>query len=294
MILSTFYVAEERRNPEFNPKFDIISSLAPYQYDPNAYITFSSDAGLTSHIARGPAAKFIGGGRDIGNTPELAQAYGRDPSGRPLPSSLSDVTPHSKVRNGSGIKVGINPNPMSAETPVGVYSYPLREVWDDLVANALPYARQKPFVVLLRSTGCLLDLSTYSEGDLSKDVAKLAPIITHLLKGTDIRPEAAIDYWIGRRAAPTPGAKIWAVTRGIAEFQANDRHDLTTKINKAVPAIWNALLRSLGYGGVDDRGGESVIHSSEPTQTVFLSPKSFEIIEAFDNRHPMHIDIDPR
>lgn len=56
MILSDLYVVEGRSHPELNPKRDIISELAPYQYDPNAYITFVSDAGITSHVARGPVA----------------------------------------------------------------------------------------------------------------------------------------------------------------------------------------------------------------------------------------------
>lgn len=47
---------------------------------------------------------------------------------------------------------------------------------------------------------------------------------------------------------------------------------------------WNKFLRDLGYDVVDDLG-KGVIHPSEPQQSIFLSIKSFDIVERFDNSY---------
>jgi len=47
---------------------------------------------------------------------------------------------------------------------------------------------------------------------------------------------------------------------------------------------WNNLLRLLGYNGFVDRSGSGTIHSNEPTQAMFLSSKSFDVVDMVENK----------
>lgn len=47
---------------------------------------------------------------------------------------------------------------------------------------------------------------------------------------------------------------------------------------------WNNLFRKLGYGGFVDRSGSGIIHRNEPTQAVFMSVKSFDLVEMIENK----------
>jgi len=69
------------------------------------------------------------------------------------------------------------------------------------------------------------------------------------------------------------GLAIWEICRVVAR-------DLGTS---SPPAMWNKIMRSLGYAGVTDKTGQGIIHPNEPTQAVFFSKQAIRVVEMIHN-----------
>lgn len=228
---------------------DIVDALRPYKGDPDIYISFQSDVGAASH------------------------------SGNWWKQGVP------KNRNVSGHKIGINPKTESLTTPAGIYAYPLREMWNAVVRDHLPFAGSREFVFVLRGKG-LVDLSTYATTDFARDLNKLKPIIAQFNPDT----KELTKEWIGLAEVKTPGGYIWSIVENLAEMISDRRagYDPTNvtsrfKSEKSKPWVWNGLLRALGYSGFVDRKGEKIIHFIEPKQALFLSTEAFNVIEVVRN-----------
>lgn len=52
---------------------------------------------------------------------------------------------------------------------------------------------------------------------------------------------------------------------------------------KKVPALWNTVLRFIGYDGVSDLQDSGIIHPAEKTQAVFFNSSFIEIINIYKN-----------
>lgn len=48
------------------------------------------------------------------------------------------------------LKVGINPQ-YGHKTPLGIYAYPLKVPWEDVVRNEIPFAGERSYVHILQS-----------------------------------------------------------------------------------------------------------------------------------------------
>ncbi|RYE96069.1 MAG: hypothetical protein EOO77_41675, partial [Oxalobacteraceae bacterium] len=89
-------------------------------------------------------------------------------------------------------KLGINPN-SAFSTPVGIYCYPLKEMWSmyvedrehtiahdsDGIGKLVPFAGQQPFVTLFScppQEGLINDIGDVTHADLDAAVEKLVPI----------------------------------------------------------------------------------------------------------------------
>jgi hypothetical protein len=68
-------------------------------------------------------------------------------------------------------KVGLNPR-SSFDTPLGVYAYPLQEMYRDIVDDNIPHGGEHPYIQVLEANN-VVELSQYGEADLTRDVAKL-------------------------------------------------------------------------------------------------------------------------
>lgn len=58
-----------------------------------------------------------------------------------------------------------------------------------------------------------------------------------------------------------------------------DDYDSRTTIS-----IWAKLWIALGYNSVSDRSHNGIIHEAEKTQTVFFSPKGYDVVDTFLNK----------
>ena len=146
-------------------------------------------------------------------------------------------------------KIGLNPQ-SQWNTPNGVYTYNFQDIGN----KEPPYKGTSPngyiYVIKLKPNINGIDSRTYNTIDLEKDLNKLKQM------GYDIDSE---KYY----RMNSPFKAIWTAT-----YDA-----------KKSPNDWTKILLKLGYYYARDRG-EGVIHSNEPAQTVFLSPKAYDIVDS--------------
>ena len=161
-------------------------------------------------------------------------------------------------------KVGINPK-SRWNTPNGVYTYPLEWV---LEGNKIPFRGSSPTKIkVLKSVSDKVLDSSFSEKDLEKCIKKLTPIIEDRLDNNVTFYQIYDDfhnfikYSEDNASKQTPFGKLWNITRKLSEN----------------PNKWSKLLIDLGFDYVVDNGQE-IIHENEPTQAVFLNPKSYKVV----------------
>lgn len=169
-------------------------------------------------------------------------------------------------------KIGVNPKSIH-DTPIGVYTYPLEWVLEE---EDVPYRGEttpKKVKVLKAVSGKVLD-NTLTETEYDKLIEKLRNLKTWYL---EMSFEKFVMLTAKKARKQTPFGKLWNVTRVISSQKYKD---YTTKNlgETGHPVSWNKLLRDLGFDYVQDNG-HGIIHPSEPTQAVFLDPKSYKVID---------------
>jgi len=121
-------------------------------------------------------------------------------------------------------KIGVNPNNRFS-TPIGVYAYNLKDLWQDWVSGDRFFGDDRKYVNLIRlNTDRVLNLSSYA--NYSKDIK----------------------------------SEIWGVSQAIAETDQSRVGQYT----KRSTIIWNKILRDMGYDAVVDKGSNiHILQSSQ-------------------------------
>jgi len=159
-------------------------------------------------------------------------------------------------------KAGINPK-SPYDTPIGVYVYPLKFA----MTENIPYRGQnKPVKIKI--------IKPTNDKVLSDDISEKA--LENLLEIIKLKyniKEHHIEKWSDEALIDTPMGKLWNITRELS------RNGNGVGVNNMVsPTKWTKILIDLGFDYVVDNGTK-VIHSNEPTQAVFLNPKSYKVID---------------
>jgi hypothetical protein len=211
-------------------------------------------------------------------------------------------------------KIGINPK-SKYNTPLGIYTYPLKEIWEMYHVEArgslksLPFAANEPHIFVLKvnhSKGKFINdmYSDYGSDKYDKDIETLKNLFLNFdsikkqrerlfnqqytLKKT-FKPdkkevEAEIDEELEKKFNFMVGSAL--STRkdqnAIMGFWKLTK-DLSMFLGKqnaggSDPVKWNWILRQCGYIGFGDKTGKGYIHPAEPTQAVFLQKDAFTII----------------
>jgi hypothetical protein len=199
-------------------------------------------------------------------------------------------------------KIGINPT-SEYETPYGIYTYQMND-WFKVALErqvrrqdgGIPFASEQPIIYILthrpvgRRSLILLDrsanASNYSESDFDADMEALKNEYMDALavQGFD---DIDMRRWAADAKYKTPFAKLWNVTRNMAQVLTRHGFNFVQKngeLQKSYKAsmLWNKILRSLGIDGVEDNGS-GLIHANEPYQTVFLSIKTIKVVSEMKN-----------
>jgi hypothetical protein len=204
------------------------------------------------------------------------------------PTLMSKLLAHSHDENVfvtfvDMLKVGINPQ-SEWDDPVGVYLYPVREVISGAASNnghLIPFAQERRYAFLIRSTGNLLELQDYTADDLDRDLEKIAKKFWPLIMNNEMDDdpeeqwEHMLSMWYERWGAQ-PGEAIWRITDRIANYIELRAPSRSSRM------IWHQLFRACGYDGVVDRG-DKIISPNEPAQCVIFNMAALTVLEASNN-----------
>lgn len=173
-------------------------------------------------------------------------------------------------------KVGLNPkSPFS--TPVGLYAYKLKDVYDELVYKNYLFGVDRPYVnVIQLQTDRVLKLEDYN--NKNSDLQKLKKIYESETGKSfdDILKEFESNNHL-LYSIDTDGKYIY----GLMNFISNKIEGKTGAVKKSM-IYFNRLLRKMGYDVVIDRTG--TLHLLQPSQAVFLVPSSYKFVEKIINK----------
>ena len=186
-------------------------------------------------------------------------------------------------------KIGINPKSNFPDTPLAVFTYPLKEIWHDIetegVGNVQFAATTAEYIFVLKEkTHPLMDVSKYTLTMLNSDMRKLSKTIPleTIKKVADVMDKWMKGGMYSKKGNPFTYLRILLYRLGIE-----------LKAPKAA-AFMSARLIALGYSGFSDRKGQGQIHPSEPIQAFFLSPTYYEVVERIDLKTLDYKDMDRR
>lgn len=211
-------------------------------------------------------------------------------------------------------KIGINPK-SKYDTPLGIYTYPLKEAWSKYklglgvtIRERIPYAGSSPNVYLLKKKDGIKFVNSardYSEKDLENDLKKLKKHVLDnqeqfrlVLQAKDNQKITGmmVDYYFDRwkrsaRHPEIPMSKLWNVSRNLC-LRMDAKPDEHFKDQKPINSVkWNALFRKvLGYQGFADKTGLGYIHPGEPVQAVFFTTRAFEVVKLLRNKESQAVD----
>ena len=173
-------------------------------------------------------------------------------------------------------KVGLNPkSPFS--TPVGVYAYKLKDVYEELMDKNYLFGVDRPFVnVIQLKTNKILDLENYNSK--SQDIQKLKKIYESEFDGSF---EEVVKEFENSKDILYPINTDGKYVYGLMNYISNKKTGKSGQAQKSM-IYFNGLLRKMGYDVVIDRTG--TIHLLQPSQAVFLVPSSYKVIEKIMNK----------
>ena len=228
----------------------------------------------------------------------------RNPYLNPKISVVEQLRPYYEKEKRSGLskyyftfttinKVGIKPK-SAFDTPLGVYAYPMIQMYSFLEANEIPFAGDREFINLLElnvpDNKFLSQSTTESQADLA--LKKLEELFkseankegSFLRKNNKYVRASDFNKYVGLakesypRSFNTPYGKVWNVSHYLAEEMFPQNFDSKTLL------YWNILLRKIGFEAAVDYEGEGFIHPNERFQAVFFSKKAIKHLATFDNK----------
>lgn len=186
-------------------------------------------------------------------------------------------------------KLGVNP--MSRyNTPIGIYTYPLDYVMDMGKPSNVPFAGDSPNMWIVRAVKPVLNIETYD--NLHDDQIKAKQYLMGPMKLSEAEAVAFINDAIGgaKYSEKQDAARLWNIARLMAGKLTGSSHRTNTQDQKLSndTVHFNTVLRKVfGYSAIHDPG-YGIIHPSEPTQCVFLSKDSLQVVEKLNNNPKQH------
>jgi hypothetical protein len=200
-------------------------------------------------------------------------------------------------------KLGINP--MSEwHTPIGIYCYPLKEVWEkynfdnNKSVKELPYVSTAPYIQVFEwnGKGKFVNVDDYNSYDLDKDVE----IIKRLYRDKVDDIDDVIENAIYSANRDKDASKLFNILNKLPRSYSNKlpstvqytkriynpddkKYDEYVKEYSNYGRIAANILKSLGYAGFVDYG-TGVIHKNEPTQAFFLSTDYINHLDTILNK----------
>lgn len=213
-------------------------------------------------------------------------------------------------------KIGINPK-TPYKTPVGIYAYPiLPEFMRQVREGTVPFASDAKYISILEPTSpeTILSVSNTNISKLrilkkliSRETVKKFALEGQTLEADIERIELAIRVFGKNREKenfPTQQFDrdpwwyvVWASGSGKGASEIYNKSEKGAKrqndfakifmatwlASEKNPAVWNGILRYLGFSAVYDTNA-GVIHPNEKQQAVFLSKSAIKVIKTIPNK----------
>ena len=286
-----WYLEEKRRNPELNPKIDIITALERRKDDPDIYISFVEDVGLTKSAVSGfkiginPKSRY--------NTPTGIYTY-------PLKQAFAEYANH-KTR-----KLDV---PFAGEKPMVYVLKSTGKLLDLFSYNSANYDKD---IVKLRKIMIKWEMknnriseayawemfkSIEHDGLSGARVQTIGGKFWNVLRLMFYRMLG--NVWIYKAAKPQYEDEVMSMVKDKkmkADFN-NQIVRIETKVSEKLTkgtVKWNKLFRDLGYDGATDKGNQGIIHPAEPMQAVFFSTKGFKVLDMVMNKAYIERDVKKR
>ena len=227
--------------------------------------------------------------------------------------------PHANLKKKPNVReyprVGVNPK-SHYNTPLGIYTYPLHEIWGRIEERGnlsdVPYQGEKPYIAVLRlkdDKKFINDMyNDYDSSDFDEDKKKLRKyFVPDVLSHEEF--EKIANKALGGASEKNPIMSMWNLVRHLSyivvQMKKKDankeniisRVEDTSDLNDIMPdkekgrlnpygLAFNRILNGvLKYDGFADKSGKGYIHSSEPTQAVFLDPRSYQVLGIYHNEN---------
>ncbi len=192
-------------------------------------------------------------------------------------------------------KLGVNPK-SAYKTPLGIYAYPVKQLWSRYLEPAInrkfhsisinldqiiPFAGGQPHAVLFscpEQPGMISDFDSYTAEDFARDIKILVDVATPYSPSVRSDMEGYVESARNEANVNSPIGRIWYITYALSQV-------IEYRTKKSAPAVWNALLRRLGFIGISDTRGLGMIHENEPMQALFLTTKNLKIIGTYYNKY---------
>lgn len=191
-------------------------------------------------------------------------------------------------------KIGVNPL-SNYNTPIGVYTYPMKYVLNMVSTTALPFAGHRPIIYVIKPTEPVLKLSEYTEDAFLTDLKKVRTYAIKVLNISVEKVDFTIKEAIGdaRYSDNQFASKIWNVVRMLADAAPNTASRVgriadNRKLGDGTIRFNTILRRALGYNIIVDDKHYGIIHPNEKTQAVFLSKSSFTVVDKIRNTQKEH------
>ena len=175
-------------------------------------------------------------------------------------------------------KIGINPK-NAFSTPIGVYAYKLKDIWEDWIQGDEFFGKDRPYINLIRLNTdrvCYLNEYKFTKSNLDllqEEISSIDPSNNINTFIEDRKKEIERDSSVYKNTGD--GALLWKTTETISKLKS-------TSSPKSYTTYWNKLFRQLGYDCVIDGG--SIIHLLQNSQAVFFVPSSYELVDRIDNK----------
>lgn len=208
----------------------------------------------------------------------------RNPEVNKTPSYLEVISHYANLPNSDEYyvsftdvpKIGIKPIPQWKDTPIGVYAYPIKYVFDN---NGQVRFSNRKYANIIKETTPPFNKSTPSEDILTKARATYKAYLLDKLKDhPDIDYiKDDIEYYVTTPIRATIAKEVYQLASLLAS--------LARKEGIATPhyVLHNKLLRMVGIHSVLDNG-EGFIYDEEPIQAVFLDNTSYKLVERVETK----------
>jgi hypothetical protein len=300
---------EARKNPDQNPKESAYELLKPYAQNPDIYISFT----YVDKLGLNPSSAYFTTPLAIYTYPlkEVWAKYGVDAERSLTVLPFAAKNPYIWVlkSKNKGFVRDMYTDYTSAAYDTDLVK--LKAIWEKM-ATADRFAKKDAKLGVDGNDTPHVDaLVKSAEGDVSKvfdrdvapfqndNAAKVTKDADRVnAKHTQVKTHATRvrDYANGNKNAsqPTwdelvqiaheqrkeanPIMTFWSITERMAEYITGE----TARIGKIT--TWSSILKQCGYSGFGDKSGRGYIHTSEPTQAIFLDMTAFDIVGKVFNK----------